>query len=152
MGKDQEIYNDLEELLENDNTDTSSIREVSQNSEEEIEKQLKKELNKEEEYFTTLSETRNIWVDKQRQQLNLRFWWSTCILVILCLQILTLLIVVVFNVLYQREFDKSIGIYITGVFIEMLIIPKQISEHLFPKAEINHTSKILKMLIEKDKN
>lgn len=100
-------------------------------------------MNKGEEHEITLAllrvlaSTREKWEKKEEQQITLRQVWGYGLLFIFSLQILVLLYLVYFSITKNIEVGSTFNIYVTGVFIESLVLPKQIAEHLFPKTETN---------------
>lgn len=94
----------------------------------------------------TLLSVREKFEKKQEQQITLRKWWGYGLLIIFVIQVLVLLVIVVISIKNGIAVNSSFSIYITGVFIEALILPKQIAEHLFPKEENDKIIELLKEL------
>lgn len=94
----------------------------------------------------TLLSIREKFEKKQEQQITLRKWWGYGLLFIFVVQVLVLLYIVVISVKNGIAVNSSFNIYITGVFVEALILPKQIAEHLFPKEENDKIIELLKEL------
>lgn len=93
--------------------------------------------------------TREKWEKKEDQQILLRAIWGYGLLFIFSLQILILLYLVYFSITKSIELTAGFNIYITGVFVESLVLPKQIAENLFPKTETNNLLEIFNSLNQK---
>lgn len=120
------------------------------------EKKISEDLlnQREEAYNKILGKVHVNWLKGETVNRRLKSAYGYTILIALLIQIIVL-IFISYRIVFTEQELKNIGaysIFITGVFGQMIFIPKVIAQHLFPIEQQNHLYDVMKVLLVHDEN